>query len=654
MKIKNVKLKGQIIGFIICALILAGLNILSMTVPLFKDYGKFRISGFFSVFAGMFFGPAGALGCAVGNLLSDFYNNLSVADIYGFWANFLFAWLPYRLWHTLLPVENHKFQYVTSNTTLIKYILITVFSTVASMSILSSSFDILGMCKFNVFFTPVILYDTYFAIFWGTTAFLVAYRLFPQYIHIPYNMYNYSYNHKRYLPDYIMCFIIIIAVILRILFSEADGNRSLTEDVLDSVIISFTTVLAILPMRRSRKKELKQQTAFKRTAGLQSQIIAVFFVFITFSTSIFTLILSYDTFNYINNFTNIKNHLNNLLVNIFRQVNICGFLFILLLIILLNWIEKRITRSIIEIADTASKFVENGLHTELPKLNNVCDEISILTKSYNKMASDIIGYIKTVEEQVKREQNIKLTMNMAANILSGILPKPLNDNKFSLSAYIKPARTLGGDFYDYIKLDDDRLLICIADVSSKGLPAAMFMVVSSILVKCNRNLSPEKILYNVNNFLCETNSESMFVTMFVGIIDLKRKVFEFANAGHNYPIIWNGNNSQWLKTKPDLVLGLFPEVEYRINSIDIHDNFQIFLYTDGVNEAEDKDNNFFGNDRLEKLCKSLNPLAEGTNTQLKTIRSSIEEFSKGASQSDDITALVVKVQERSKTDESQD
>lgn len=647
MKTKAVIIKRQIIGFIICTFILAGLNIMTRTIPLLNDYGEFRVSGFFSVFAGMFFGPSGALGCAVGNFLSDLYSDLNFANVCGFLANFLFAWLPYRLWHTLFPVENHKLQYITSNTTLLKYIFIIVFSTVASMSLLSSSFDILGICKFNVSFTPVVLYDIYFALFWGTTTFLIVYRLFPQYIHIPYKVYNYSYNHKRYLPDYIMCLVIIIAVIFRILLSEPDGNRSLSEDVLDAVIISFTIVLAFLPIRRSGKKDPNGQTGFKKSKGLQSQIITVFFLFIAFSTSVFASMLSFDTFNYINRYVGIKFYLETLLVNIFKQVNLCGFLFILLLMILLNWIEKRITRYVIKIADTADNFVENGLKTDFPKLNKdkISDEILTLASSYKKMSSDIAGYIKEVEEHTKREENIRLTIDMAAKIQAGILPKPLNDKNFSLSAYIKPAKIVGGDFYDYIKLDDDRLLLCIADVSSKGIPAAMFMALAGILVKCNRNLSPEKILYNVNNYLCETNSENMFVTMFVGIIDRKKRVFEFANAGHNYPIIKNGGEIKWLKAQPDLMAGVFPEITYHLNSIDIKSDFEVFVYTDGINEAEDLNSNFFGNERLEKLFKTVSMLNAGTDEQLKLIIKEIESFTKGAKQSDDITAMIIKINE---------
>ena len=108
MKIKTIKFKRQIIGFIICVLILAGLNILSMTVPVLKNYGKFRISGFFSVFAGMFFGPAGALGCATGNFISDLYSDLGVADIYGFLANFLLCIIFYHIYYNF-SIEILKF-----------------------------------------------------------------------------------------------------------------------------------------------------------------------------------------------------------------------------------------------------------------------------------------------------------------------------------------------------------------------------------------------------------------------------------------------------------------------------------------------------------------------------------------------------------------
>lgn len=645
MKIKSVNFRNHIMGFLISFVIFSLLNILFKDIQFLEGYVDFRISGIFTVMSGLLFGFSGALGCAVGNLVTDLFGTFNIASPFGALSSFLFAYLPYRLWHTVFPVNNHRVRYISSTNTLIKYIIITAFSVMASTAVLSAGCDLLGVVYFSDFFMSAILSNLYFALFWGTTVFMITEKLMKAGPHIPYKLYICEYNHKKYMPDYIVGVVICVLVFVRCIEAFWPVNSSIFVNVINVLIIACALFFVVTPMYREKNQDNDQDNvrtvSYEKNRGLGSQIITGFFVFISISTAIFLVMLVYDIF------TLQKLHqsfdLLKMTLYILQQVNICGFIFIAVLIFILKWIENRVTKPITKIAEVSGEFVENGLQAEMPDLSKASCEVSALAESFDKMSSDIIAYIKKVEEQAKKEESIRLTLELAAKIQLGILPAPLIDDKFELSAYIHPAKTVGGDFYDYIKLDDDRLLVCVADVSSKGMPAAMFMAEASILVKCLTKLSPEKILYSVNNHLCETNSENMFVTMFVGIIDRKRKVFQFANAGHNFPIFWKEGKAQWLKTKTDLVLGFFEDREYHLHSIDIDDSFQLFLYTDGINEAEDINQNFFGNERLEELCMTLDIKNSDTNTQLDIIKSSLKSFTKDAPQSDDITALMIKV-----------
>lgn len=639
MKITLSNIKRPLFGFLISAFIFALTNILFKNIQFLPNYADFRISAFFPVMSGLFFGPWGALGCAVGNLISDFFGTLNYESTFGMMANFLFAWLPYRLWHTILPSKNHSIEFVSSTKTLVKYTLIASFSTMASMAFLASSCELLGVFNFSDFFRPVFLCNLYFALFVGTTIFLIALTLLPIKIHIPKKLYKSEYHHKRYIPDYVLCTAIILAVLIRYIMSVDSIDTGKVPFALDIFILAGVLILTFLPLRRSKKTSRDNNGESKKKVGLQLQIITGSFVVVSVSTIFLIFILV----NNLSDFLADIGDMTNLIQYILRMVNILGFVFILVLVIILRWIENRISKPIMKLAETSGNFVENGLHAEIPDYSTLSIEISALAQSYRKMTADIESYVSTIETQAKREEYAKLMLEMSAKIQLGMLPKPLKDNTFLLSSFIKPAKVVGGDFYYYAKLNDNRLLLCIADVSSKGMPAAMFAAEVCTLVKCSKNLSLEEMIANVNNNLCEINSEDMFVTMFVGIIDTHKHKFEFINAGHNYPVIWNGKTVEWLKSEPDLVLGLFSNIKYHLNSIDIDSDFQILLYTDGVVESENINHNFFGNEKLENLCKKLEPKSSDTNTQLNTIVKQVEEFAAGAEQSDDITAVIARI-----------
>jgi sigma-B regulation protein RsbU (phosphoserine phosphatase) len=210
-----------------------------------------------------------------------------------------------------------------------------------------------------------------------------------------------------------------------------------------------------------------------------------------------------------------------------------------------------------------------------------------------------------------------------------------------------PAKEVGGDFYDFFVVEEGKLAVAIADVSGKGVPAALFMMVVKTLVK-NQGLSgdePRKLLENVNNRLCENNEAGMFATLFIGILDMKRNVLEYANAGHNPPVVLRDGRAFFLPARPGIALGVVENMEFAAQETPFEEGDLLLLYTDGVTEAMNEEEELFGNDRLMEL---LSAKAEETASEtvspeglIETLRGAIGSFAGDAEQADDITMLAL-------------
>lgn len=645
MKPDSSKPDSPLFGFLVSTAIFALANMPFKYWQFLPTYADFRISAFYPVTAGLFFGPWGALGCAVGNLIADFFGTLNFESPLGMLANFLFAWLPYRLWHTILPLDHHKAQFISSTKTLVKYLFIASFATASSMGFLSASCELLGVFDFVAFYRPVFLCNLYFALFMGTTFFLLTARFSPVGFHLPQKLYASEYRHKYYLVDYALCAAIIGSIVFRCALGDRGNDLSYPVFFADLVITASVLILAALPLRRGSSQGIEgmsngEPLKLQYSDGLQTRIVTAFFIVISANT----LYLLFILLNKLAALYDGAQYAATIVPAALRMAGILGLVSIFVLVIVLSWIEKKISSPIVKLAELSNKFVESGLRAEIPNYNALSGEIAALARSYQKMSADIISYVSAIETHAKREEREKAALETAARIQLGALPKPLDDENFSLASFIRPARAVGGDFYYYVKLDSDRLLICIADVSSKGIPAAIFASEACMLVKVNRELPLEKAIAKINDELCEVNDEDMFVTMFAGVVDRRKRRLEFVNAGHNPPLIRKGNSIAWLRSEPDLALGIFPNMAYHLNSVDIDGTFQILLYTDGATEAENVEGAFFGDERLKSLYKSLNNMPNGS-AKIAAILNSIESFAKGAEQSDDITLLMADIRQ---------
>ena len=337
------------------------------------------------------------------------------------------------------------------------------------------------------------------------------------------------------------------------------------------------------------------------------------------------------------------------------QANMREFLVVVLLTILLvismaillcyRFVKKRIVSPINKIRDVSKGMVENLENEEAIEVTiDTRDEIEELFESFKQMYSDIRDYVDELESVTAEKERISAELDVAKHIQASMLPcifPAFPDRKeIDIYATMEPAKEVGGDFYDFFMVDDTHLAIVMADVSGKGVPAALFMVIGKTLIK--DHTTPGKdlgaVFTEVNQLLCESNNEDMFITAFEGVLDLETGEFVYVNAGHEMPFISKaGGDFEPHKIRAGFVLAGMEGMKYRAGSMVLEPGDKIFQYTDGVTEATDVNNELYG---MKRLGAILNRVKDGTPHEiLPAVKKDIDEFVGEAEQFDDITML---------------
>lgn len=279
---------------------------------------------------------------------------------------------------------------------------------------------------------------------------------------------------------------------------------------------------------------------------------------------------------------------------------------------------------------------------------NTRDETQMLAESFQSLTGRMKQYIHEKEVITAEKERISTEMAVASRIQTSMLPStfpPFPDrSEFDIYALMDPAREVGGDFYDFFLADDDHLCLVIADVSGKGVPAALFMMASKIILQnCSKlMMSPAEILTQTNEAICTNNSEEMFLTAWMGILEISTGRLKAANAGHEYPIIRKPDGQfEVLRDKHGFVIGGMSGLTYKEYELQLEPGSKIFVYTDGVPEAqgENESDEMFG---LDRLLSALNETPEASPEEIiQQVRRSLDVFVKDAEQFDDITMLCV-------------
>lgn len=281
------------------------------------------------------------------------------------------------------------------------------------------------------------------------------------------------------------------------------------------------------------------------------------------------------------------------------------------------------------------------------------DELQTLSESFNTMTDELKTQMANLTKVTAEKERIATELDVATKIQSSMLPKNFSvDNRVDVFATMTPAKEVGGDLYDFYKLDENNLFVTIADVSGKGVPAALFMVAAitnlrNFTASLKNSEYLKTAIEKTNDRLCANNDGGLFVTAFSGVLDLTTGIFRYVNAGHNPPLIRRrGKNFEELPMELNFVLGGWEDWHYIQQEIQLEPGDTIFIYTDGVTEAADLNGKLYS---LERLKNFLNGIDNKKTAEeiLQEVYKSLQKFTKDVEQSDDITMLAVKF-ERSK------
>lgn len=306
---------------------------------------------------------------------------------------------------------------------------------------------------------------------------------------------------------------------------------------------------------------------------------------------------------------------------------------------------RKVVAPVEDFSDVAKKIAHGEFDAELPKINSQ-DELKELHDSFEYLQHSLVKYIDELKSTTANKERIESELRIAHAIQMGMLPKSFpafpEREDISLAAKIVPAKEVGGDLYDFF-INDEKLYFIVGDVSGKGIPASLVMAVTCRLFRSIASYldTPQEIMSSLNDSLSDGNESNMFCTAFLGVLDLKTGRLTYCNAGHNAPLLINANgNVSAMDVTPNLPLGLFTGFPYQGQEIDIEKDTMLYLFTDGVNEAENSKMEQFSDERLVAMLKANS----GTEPKgiVEVTLSEVERHADGAKQSDDITVMCIK------------
>lgn len=596
---------------------------------------------------GMFFGPIGAWAMAFGNLAAEFviagklnYKVLLLA----FSVQFFYTYIPYKMWYTVDVKEKCEFPSLEDVKSISKYIYITFINSVIAVLLLELSYRLCGIAEIRLRSLFMLTFNTF---------------SFPIIVGIPLMIILSATRVKRYVPKVQksdipiekytnLIHLTIVLGVCNLLYCEnyGYGDNKIAILLLLFAIHSLLLVYVMLPI--SKTVNLDKKTNFKNKVSMKGKttiafltIGIVFIVFIAVAMCVVLKILHYN-----------DSSIFNLLC---IMIGVCTVFVFIVTLLALNYMENKMTIPL-ETLFNAVKLISNigdDYDTEEEiKAIELCryvksgNEIEELAIAFSNMIDKVNRYCKNLAIITEERRRGIVELSLAVKIQESILPREFpafpERTDFEIFADMTPAKDLGGDFYDFFLIDENKLCFVVADVSGKGIPAALFMMSARTIIKNLVLITSDvlEIISELNNQLNQGNETYMFVSAFLSIIDLKTGVMTFVSAGHNPPLIKKKNEGfRYMKVKNNCILGIEQNVNFEKQELQLEEDEVIFVYTDGVTEARNNEK-LYGTVRLEN---TLNEKYNGNIYEIvPTIRTSIEEFSEEKPQSDDITMLVFK------------
>ena len=317
---------------------------------------------------------------------------------------------------------------------------------------------------------------------------------------------------------------------------------------------------------------------------------------------------------------------------------------LVMLCVFINVITREL-KPLHRLAREAETIASGNFDAELPDFERT-DEIGQLSHSFGYMQQSLVRYIDELKLTTAQKASIESELNVASNIQMSMLPSVFpNREGLDMHASMTPAKEVGGDLYGYL-LKGDNLYFCVGDVSGKGVPASLFMAQVTRLFRtlANQQMAPADICTHMNEALSgDENPTNMFVTMFVGMVNLQSGHLKFCNAGHNPPVIGGGeHHGEFLQMLPNFPIGVLPGLEFQGEEIDTIKGRALFLYTDGLNEAENREHEQFGDDQLLSILRNTH--FESAQQVVETLYNEVQRHRDGADPNDDLTMMCLRMQ----------
>ena len=312
---------------------------------------------------------------------------------------------------------------------------------------------------------------------------------------------------------------------------------------------------------------------------------------------------------------------------------------LLMLFIFIRVITKELS-PLRQLADEAETIASGKLDAELPELGRI-DEIGQLSHSFGNMQQSLLRYVDELKDTTAQKASIERDLHIASRIQMGMLPKDFPEGIY---ATLTPAKDVGGDLFDF-HFRDGKLFFCIGDVSGKGVPASLFMAVTRSVFRTVSSWEdvPNRIMDSINKTMADMNETNMFVTLFIGALDLATGRMLYCNAGHDAPVLVGAGVGE-LPCDPNIPVGFMPEWVYTLQEAEIYSGTTIFLFTDGLTEAENINHELFGMGRvLKEAEKALANREQEPRKIIASMTEAVHQFVGEADQSDDLTMMAIQL-----------
>ena len=331
------------------------------------------------------------------------------------------------------------------------------------------------------------------------------------------------------------------------------------------------------------------------------------------------------------------------LINVILTASLFGVILAAVFLCLSMMLNKQVVRGIEDINGSLSKITDGDLGEKASVKSSL--EFAELSGGINHTVDRLKDMIEEADRKVESE--LEFAKRIQTSAVPNVFPPFPDNDEIGIYALMDTAKAVGGDFYDFFMINDDTLALVIADVSDKGMPAALFMMRAKTLIKtyAEQGYSVEEVAEKANKELCEENDEEMFVTAWLGFVSLKTGAISYVHAGHTYPVIVGNDGAQFVRNKKNLMLGSLSRANYVRQEVVLKEGDSLFLYTDGVTEARSTDGDMYGTDRLLGLMEKIEATDRSDKNRFcesvcRIVYDDVKSFAGKAEQSDDITMLV--------------